>query len=185
MPARRILVASTALALLAATGWLSAQSPARVSRVFVTNLASPQPVRGEVEVRGTIRHAEPLELEAAIVSPAGREETTQLTDAGVIATDGFTRLALSIQGQVKGRPARDGAIGALLVPEVEPIRRALIEDGQIQLPLEVSATVTANQSSYFSASRAELPIAFPRYRLLLYNSTDKTAEVNVFAYLTY
>lgn len=180
-----VVVALVVLLALATAGWLFAQGPQRIARVFVTNLASPQPVQGEVGIQGTIRHARLVSLDEAVVSPAQRYETTQLTDAGVLKTDGFTRVVLSIQGQIKGRPARDGEIGAVLIPEEEPILRAFVEDGQIQLPLEVAAGVVANQESYFSASRAELPIAFPSYRLLLYNSTDKTASVNVFAYLTY
>ncbi|MDY7094941.1 MAG: hypothetical protein SX243_18360 [Acidobacteriota bacterium] len=180
-----VILVLTVLLSLATAGWLFAQGPQRIARVFVTNLASPQPVQGEVEVQGTIRHARLVSLDEAVVSPAQRFETTQLTDAGVLKTDGYTHLVLSVQGQIKGRPARDGEIGAILIPEEEPILRAFVEEGQIQLPLEVAAGIAANQEAYFSASQADLPIAFPSYRLLLYNSTDKTASVNVFAYLTY
>ncbi|MCB1058417.1 MAG: hypothetical protein KDD11_23185 [Acidobacteria bacterium] len=184
-----VLTAAATFAV-AVTGWLFAQSDFartsdRVDRVFVTNLANPQPVKGTVEVGGTIRHGRSVAMPDATVSPAGREEVNLLTDGGFIDTDGFTTLVLSIQGQIKGRPARDGAIGVILLPEEEPFLRAFIEDGQIQLPLEAVAPVRANQDTYFSASEARLPIAFPRYHVLFYNSTDKTAAVNLFAYLTY
>ena len=114
---------------VAVTGWLFAQSDFartsdRVDRVFVTNLANPQPVKGTVEVGGTIRHGRSVAMPDATVSPAGREEVNLLTDGGFIDTDGFTPLVLSIQGQIKGRPARDGAIGVILLPEEEPRRQS-------------------------------------------------------------
>lgn len=184
-----VLSVAAAVAVLTA-GWLLAQpdfgrATDRVGRVFVTNLANPQPVKGTIEVGGTIRHGRLVTVADATVSPAAREEVNQLTDGGIIETDGFTSVVLSVQGQIKGRPARDGAIGVILLPEEEPFLRAFIEDGQIQLPLEVAASVRANQDTYFSASEAHLPVAFARYRVLFYNSTDKTASVNLFAYLNY
>ena len=92
---------------------------------------------------------------------------------------GFTYLALSVQGYVKGRIAQPGVIGVILIPEEEPVLQALSE-GQIHLPLEVTADVGPAATSYFSASAPRLPIAFPRYRIWLYNSTQETASANVF-----
>ena len=37
---------------------------------------------------------------------------------------------------------------------------------------------------YFSTSFPNLIIGFPRYRVFVYNTTDRIATVNVFAYLT-
>ena len=156
----------------------------RISQVFVTNFHDPQRVTGAVEVRNVIPHAELVRRTDLIVSPAHRHETTQLSDAGTIETDGFTFLVLSLEGQVKGRPFEDGTVGAILLPDEEPVVRAFQVEGQLHLTLEAAAAVAAHQSAYFSASESSLPIAFPRYRILLYNSTDKTASVNLYAYLT-
>lgn len=155
-----------------------------LSRVFVTNFQDPQRISGSVEVQKVIPHAELVRRTDLVVSPAQRYETTQLTDAGVIDTAGFTFLVLSLEGQVKGRPFQNGTVGAILLPDEEPVIRAFQEEGQLHLTLEAGAPVAAHQSAYFSASESSLPIAFPRYRVLLYNSTDKTASVNLYAYLT-
>ncbi|MCH9650103.1 MAG: hypothetical protein K0U98_17840 [Deltaproteobacteria bacterium] len=162
---------------------LPASTTERITSVFVTNIPSPQEIRGQVQVKGIIRHSALERKEDLIVSPAERYETTQLTDGGVLRTDGFTSVSLSFQGEIKGQPSKSGAVGVILLPDESSILRAYQEDGHLQLPLEAAVTVAANQGSYFSASEADLPIAFPRYRILLYNSTDKTASVNVFAYL--
>lgn len=173
------------LCSLAAGGWLFAQSDEaeRIRRVLVVNLGNPQQVEGEVRVRGTIKHSDWNEFADLTVSPAARSETNQLTDAGVLETDGFTSLTLSFQGQVKDNVFRPGEIGVVLLPAEEPFNRALLEFGEIHLPLEVSTQVAPGHGAYFSGSQASLPIAFPRYRVLLYNSTERSAEVNVYAYL--
>lgn len=178
-----VLLAVVAVATILAVAPM-ASSADRIVEVLVTNLQDPQPISGQVRVQDVIPHAQTLRFTDLTVSPASRHEVNQLTEAGVIDATGFTAVTLSLQGQIKGRPFRDGDVGVLLLAEEEPILRALLEDGEIQLPLEVSTAIRFQQSSYFAASEAKLPIAFPRYRVLVYNSTDKAAAVNVFAYLT-
>ncbi len=156
----------------------------RINHVFVTNFHNPQQITGAVDVGNIIPHGELVRRTDLIVSPAQRHETTQFTDAGIIETDGFTFLVLSLEGQVKGRPFEGGSIGVILLPDEEPVVRAFQEEGQLHLTLEAAVSVAAYQAAYFSDSKSSLPIAFPRYRVLLYNSTDKTASVNLYAYLT-
>jgi hypothetical protein len=74
-------------------------------------------------------------------------------------------------------------VGAILVPEEEPIQKVLEERGQVQFPLEVKATPPL-RALYFTSTPTRATVAFPRYRVLLYNATDKTVKVNLFAYLT-
>jgi hypothetical protein len=152
-------------------------------RALVVNLDNPHPIVGTVSVEGTIRHADTVRVSDVVVPSANRDEPARWMDAGVVETSGFTHLALSIQGHVKGRVDQRGVIGVILIPDEEPILQALTE-GQIHLPLEVTADVTPAAASYFNASEPRLPIAFPRYRIWAYNSTEESASVNVFLYLT-
>ncbi len=97
-------------------------------------------------------------------------------------TSGFTSLVLSLHGQIRGNVTVPGVVGAILIPDEEPILQALSE-GEILLPLEIQAEVTDDATTYFSASNPYLAIAFPRYRIFLYNSTDQSAAANVCVYL--
>jgi hypothetical protein len=179
---------AVAIALVTAA-WLIFMLPSGVARsqevmrALVVNLENPHPVVGTVSVEGTIRHADTVRVHDVIVSSARRDEPPRWTDAGVVDTSGFTHLALSVQGYVKGRVNQPGVIGVILIPEEEPIIQALSE-GQIHLPLEVTADATPGVISYFSASEPRLPIAFPQYRVWLYNTTEESAAANVFLYLT-
>jgi len=150
------------------------------TRVVVENLQRPHPVRGTVEVRNVIPHATLVRSEDIVVSPANLDETTQWTDAGILDAHGYTFLHLSLQGQLKGRPFREGSVGAILLPEEEPVLRSFREDGEVHLSLNSVAQVAAVGTYAFSDSRPSLPLFFPRYRVFLYNSTDKSAEVNLY-----
>jgi hypothetical protein len=119
-----------------------------------------------------------------IVAPAPRDEPSLWTEAGVLETDGFTTIVLSLHGQFRGNPSGIGDVGLVLIPEEENIQRALGE-GEVHLPLDAAAQGVPDGRQYFSGSRAGLAIAFPRYRVFLYNTTDRSASVNVFAYLTH
>jgi hypothetical protein len=154
-----------------------------VMKALVVNLATPHPIVGKVSVERTIRHTDTVRINDVLVPSARREEPARWLDAGVVETSGFTYLALSVQGYVKGRIGQPGVIGVILIPEEEPILQALNES-QIHLPLEVTADVAPAATSYFSASEPRLPIAFPRYRIWVYNSTGESASANVFLYLT-
>jgi len=79
---------------------------------------------------------------------------------------------------------RSGAVGAILVPEEETITTAFDEDGQIQFPLQVSAVLTSLPLRSFASQQERFTVGFPKYRVHLYNTTEKTATVSLFAYLT-
>jgi hypothetical protein len=175
-----VVITAALLLLMVPSGVARSQD---VIRALVVNLATPHPIVGTVTVEGTIRHTDTVRVNGVVVPSANRDEPARWTDAGVVETSGFTYLALSVQGYVKGRINQPGLIGVILIPEEEPVVQALSE-GQIQLPLEVTADVTLVASSYFSASAPRLPIAFPRYRIWAYNSTNESAEANIFLYLT-
>lgn len=179
-----ILVAALAVALTV-TGLRAGDSRAAdPSFVTVDNLLNPHPVEGTVGIRGTVRHGETERRRGVLVPPVGRSETNQLVSAGTVETDGFTTVTLSLVGEVRGDLLRPGRVGVILLPDEAPVREAFDQYGRIQLPLEATAPVAAG-AAHFEGTEARLPVAFPRYRVLLYNTTDKTAAVNVYAYLSY
>ena len=154
-----------------------------VTRTVVVNLESPHLVEGSVVVPAPVPHGEILSALDVVTTPATRAETNLWTEAGVIDADGFTSAVVSLHGQLRGNPSIPGAIVAVLVPEEENILRSLSE-GEVHLALEAAADPVPTGGLYFSGARDGLPIGFPRYRLFVYNTTDRSAAVNVFVYLT-
>jgi hypothetical protein len=155
-----------------------------VQEVFVTNFPPLQEVHGKVAVEGTVRHGVFVRHEGIVVPPAGRSETTNLVLAGTLDTDGFTAVVLSLQGEVKDTVFVAGKVGTVLIPDEEPVVRALREDERLQFPLEVTAQVTPSESTFFSSDPAPRRVGFPRYRIYLYNSSNKSVEANLYLYLT-
>ena len=153
-------------------------------KVVVLNFPATWRVEGEVAVKSPISHATMVALRDVQVSPVARKDTTRLVVAGTVTADGFSSAVLSLTGQIKGEVAKPGTIGALLVPDEEPVIRALDEQGQLLLTMEVVADSVSGRMPYFASDQPRFPVAFERYRVYLYNTTDKTAEVSLFAYLT-
>jgi hypothetical protein len=184
---RRTLVTA---ALLLAVGLLLASTPAvrtapqELADVFVTNFPKIQEVEGTVAVKGPIKSASLVRIENIIVSPVKRADTTRLIEAGTLVTDGYPYLVLSLTGQVKGEVGRPGNVGAVFLPDEETVVSAFHEKGLIMFPLEVESGEITPSSSYFDSRQPRFVVGFPRYRVLLYNTSDKSAEVDLFAYLT-
>jgi hypothetical protein len=112
-------------------------------------------------------------------------DTTRLVQAGTLDTDGYTHAVLSLSGLTKGDVSRSGAVGVFLIPEEELVLRTFLEAGQVQFPLEVSATNVTASTAYFASKPEYQTIGFQKYRVLLWNTADKTVTVNLYAYLTY
>jgi hypothetical protein len=155
-----------------------------IQHVFVTNFPEVQRVAGAVTVDGPVRHASLVSIKEIRVPPVDPKETGRLIDGGIVSMDGFTSVVISLSGQTQGKVVRSGAVGAILVPEEETITVAFDEDGQIQFPLQVSATLTSLPLRSFASQQERFTVGFPKYRVHLYNTTEKTATVSVFAYLT-
>lgn len=152
--------------------------------VQVLNFPDPQRIKGSVTIDGPIRHADLVRIQEIIVPPVKPTDTTRLIAAGTLATDGYTKVVLSLNGLTKGDVLKGGAVGAFLIPDEESVVRTFNEAGLIEFPLEIAAKNVSGASAYFASSSERLVVAFPRYRVLLYNTSDKTATVNLFAYLT-
>lgn len=153
--------------------------------VQVMNFPNPQKVKGTVTIEGPIRHGDLVRFADVIVPPVKPTETTRLINAGSLVTDGYTHAVLSLSGLTKGDVLRGGAVGASLIPEEEAVLRSFLEAGQVQFPLEVSAANVSGASPYFASKAEYQTVGFPRYRVLLWNTSDKTVTVNLYAYLTY
>ena len=182
-----VLCAATAMlaVLLLPTGTVVSQDVNdTIRRVLVTNFPERQKIEGEVTVRGPIRQAEQVVLKDIVVSPVAPKDTQRLIQGGTISTDGFSHVVLSLAGQIKGEVVRPGSVGAILLPEEEPILRTFEEKGEMQFPLQVTASSVSGASPYFASDQPRFQIGFPRYRVLLFNTSQKTVSVNLYAYLT-
>jgi hypothetical protein len=172
--------AALALALLPA-GRDLAQS---IEQVLVANFPEVQRVSGEVRVPEPIRHSR-FDLQGEVlVPPVGRDDSTQLITGEVLETDGFSRVVVSLFAEVKGRVLRPGQAGAILIPDEAPVLTAFREESLLAFPLEVAAPVTS-ASAYVSSEPRELTVAFPRYRVYFYNTSDRTVGVHLYGYLTH
>jgi hypothetical protein len=175
-----------AIALLPAGRALSEQA----QRVLVVNLPARQAVEGTVSIEGPVELATPVPLTSLhhreeIVPPTGpREDTAQLLPAGTLRAEGFRAVVLSVVGQMRSAHFRPGEVGAILVPDAAPTREAFDQAGRLLLPLDVSATPSPGEGGYFGASREPASLAFPSYRVYLYNTSDQPAALHLYAYLT-
>lgn len=176
-----ILAAIVLLFVFAPAGQVASQ---QIDRVFVTNLPRIQQIEGEVTVEGPVHLATLVAFEEITVAPVEPTETTRLIDAGTLVTDGFPSVVLSLDGVVKGTVQKTGRVGAILVPDVESVQEAFDQRGLMHFALEATAGAISSKTPYFASAQPRHRVAFPSYRVLLYNTTDKAVDVNLYAYLT-
>jgi hypothetical protein len=153
------------------------------SRSYVVNLQTPHPIEGEVGVVGPITHSRLERISGVVVAPVGRQATSLWAEAGKLQTDGFTSVTLSVHGLSGGADRRAGAVGVVLVPEEARVLRSF-QENELHLALEATAEVSAADLRYFSGSSAALPLGFPSYRVFVYNTTEQSVTVDIYAYLT-
>lgn len=159
--------------------------PEEIQQVRVTNFPALQQVAGTVSIEAPVPHSSFHRLQEIVVPPIEPARTGQLIDGGLVTVDGFTGAVLSLRGQIQGRTGRSGAVGAILIPEEEEIVRVFEEEGQAQFPLEVSATLASGTSRSFASAPTQVMTAFPRYRVRLYNTSDRTVKATLYLYLTH
>lgn len=184
----RRLVAGVGLFLLLCTaGWVFGPRAAEgIQDVMVRNFPPVQDVAvtGSVRISGPIQQTVMTRFTGVTVPPVAPTETTRLIDAGVLETAGQPRVVLSLAGETKAAVLKAGKVGAFLVPDEEPVQQALREQGLIQFPLEVAVNVPTGNVPFFASAQPHVQTGFPRYRVLLYNTTDRTVTVNLYALLT-
>lgn len=145
-----------------------------VAVVFAFALV-PAGAGGQEARGGTI-----VAFENVSVSGAERNDLAKLTDAGVVTTTGASALVVNLVGEMRGRAEKDGAVGVLLLPDVSPIDSAFRTRRALLVAQEIVAHVGDGESSYFMARQQRFEVGFPRYRVLLYNSTGTGAMASVF-----
>lgn len=123
-------------------------------------------------------------LRGLMVPPVERSETTNLIDAGTIDTAGYTHMTLNLAMELKGSAARRGVVGALLLPDVEPFRRVWRTLGLVPAVVDFAVAAAPESGAYAMAPQQTFEVGFPRYRVLLYNTTGTSATVAFFAYRT-
>lgn len=155
-----------------------ARPEAAAEPVVVTNF----PEKQEVEIQGTPSQAELAHFTKVVVGPSSTGHTEDWRRVGSLDSSGFSWVVLSLGGEVQGTLGNPGAVTAVLVPDVGLATRALEEDGYLFFPLEARATLAPGQL-YFSSQPERLPLGFPRYRVYLYNTGDRSVEASLYAYL--
>ena len=176
---RHEILSLVAVGVLASVTTLGVQE---LTQTFVVNLKDPHPIEGDVNVVSPIPHSDMASMVDVVVAPATREQTGLWTDVGPLETAGFTSVVLSLHGQLRGSTDGSGIVSLVLVPDEENILRAFAES-EVHLELEATADPVPTTALYFSGTSGDLPIGFPSYRVFLYNTTERSASVNVFVYL--
>lgn len=176
-----ICAATAAFALFLPAGVAVSQE---VQRVIVTNFPSVFPVEGSVSVKGPIRQAVLVPIKEVTVPPVALKDSARWIDGGAVNPDGFSHMVLSLSGQIKGEVLKAGSVGAVLLPDEEPVIRAFEERGDLQFALEVTAAGVSAASPYFASNQLRFQVGFTRYRIYFYNTADKAVTVNLFAYMT-
>ncbi len=172
---------------LLAGAWLMSAPPAtsqEVSFVRVTNFPPIQEINGAVEIEGPLRLAQLVVLREITLPPVRSDESTRWVDAGVVETSGFPNIVLSLNGEIKGELMKSASIVAVLIPTEESVVDAFDQEGVVQFGLNVSATGETGAKPYFASDQPRYTVGFDAYRVYLYNETNKTVTVNLFAYLT-
>jgi hypothetical protein len=155
-----------------------------VVQVVITNWPSLQSVEGEMVVTAPVPLATQVSFLDIIVPPVPRKETTRLIDGGTLITEGFPSVVLSIHGEVRGTAQKPGVVGVILIPDEKSIQDAFDDQGAIHFALETQATGINSRTPYFASDQPRYSVAFSSYKILLYNTTDKTVTANLYAYLS-
>jgi len=123
-----------------------------------------------------------VSFETITVPPVGRGEPNELIDAGILDVEGYREVVLSIGGELQKASVPGGSIGAILMPDRASFEFVRRHERLYPFPMEVAVDIAPNAPLVFLGEQVTARVAFPRYRVLLYNSTDRTAKVSLFAY---
>jgi hypothetical protein len=178
----RMVLVGTVVAVLLVLAAGQGPVSEKIEQVFVTNFPDLWQVHGRVGIEGPVHLARSVALDEVLVTPVAPTRTTRLVEGGVIEVEGYAQIALSLAIEPKGELGRAGRIGAFLLPVEEVVDRAFREEGALLFPLEVAVEVQPGRP-YVGSRQPSQPVAFGRYRVLYYNTTDKSAAVTLFAYL--
>ena len=176
--------AAAVLAVLGLVVGYRTVSQEEENQVYVMNWPEVQTIKGSVSIESPLSHAVLVKKEGINVPPVRRTDTASLIPGGSVSTNGFTQVILSLSGEMKDSAFTPGTVGAVLVPEEDPVMRAFNFARKIQFPLEVPVQLTAGEGPFFSSEPVKLPVGFSSYSIFFYNSTGKGCEANLYIYLT-
>lgn len=152
-------------------------------QVSVSNFPSTYEIKGTVSVRGPISHSQFIKREGVVVTTSHRTEMAELISEGTLDAEGFTSVTLSLQGEVKASSPANGMVGVMLVPDEEPVIRALREGKRVEFPIEASCQLYKGASPFFDSGSVTERLGFAKYRIYLYNTTPHGVETNVYIHL--
>ena len=125
-----------------------------------------------------------VSFERVQVAPVERSATPSLVEVGTVETDGFSELVFSLGGEFKEGVPSSGTIGAILIPDIDIFQYLLRNEGQFIFPLEVIFEVGKMNGAMFVSPAQTAKVAFPSYRVYMYNETTSGATVSLFVYRT-
>jgi len=123
-----------------------------------------------------------VSFERQSISQIPRGETSRYVSIGTVETDGFSELRISIGGEFKDSIPKTGTIGAILVPDRQPFPYLLESEGQVLFAIEVQASIGPSSGPLVFSEPVTAKVAFPAYRVYLYNDSNSVANVSVFVY---
>src|SRR5262245_61048985 len=126
-----LIVAAALLAAIPSRG----ASEEEAKEVRVVNFPATQKILGTVSVTEPIPQASLTSLLEIEVPPVKPDDPRRLIAAGTIDTGGFTGAILSLAVEARGFITTQADVGAILVPDQEPILKVLDERGLVQFPL--------------------------------------------------
>jgi len=123
-----------------------------------------------------------VSFERESVSQIPRTDTALFQEIGTVETDGFTEMRISIGGEFKDVVPKTGTVGVVLIPDIKPFPYLLENEGHIVFSVEANVTVGAQTGALFFSEPVVAKVAFPAYRVYLYNDTTSVATVSVYVY---
>lgn len=182
-PARTWIVLSVCAAALIAFGFVGTGRAADMVEVIVHNFPETQEVKGVVDVGNLTPPTLETKLDDRVISPVDVNRPTDYQDLGVLRFGGYSRVALGIAGEIKGF-ADKGEVGILLIPEIDIAIEAWRQKGRAIFPISFVAKHEASRAPYLYSSIEMRDVAFGTYRAFAYNTTGRTVEIDVTAYLS-
>ena len=163
----------------------SAEDDNKVHKVEVVNLPTSTTVTGSVSVNGRLSHSSMERFEKMVIPVIARNDPVNMRRIGTVATDGFTSLIVSFQGQTLNKyTLSPGTIGVVLVPDETPILDAFRDNNLLLFSFEARSEFDKKAFPYFASKSEKFTVSFPQYKIYMYNSTNASVEANLYIYLT-
>lgn len=156
-----------------------------LQRVEVVNFPDLQSVSGKVEISGPTPHSRLVSRHDVVVSPGSLDVPGDAVALGTVDAAGFTDLVLSFHGLSTDRILNPGEVIVTLLPDEPPFVKAFEEDGLRLLAIESRARIEPAPTPHFVGQQVSAPLGFPRYRVYLNNTSDRSVTIDFYAYLTH